>query len=263
MRGRTGGVVVAALLAFPATAAAVPDLHITEHAVPATAATGQLVEARVTVTNAGDTATESKTEIQWSATNDEGFIMDDFELRPATCPPGSEDMGGAGNICLIGTPIAPGASVTAVFSGSSRYPLSLEARASANDWGTGVTTTDTKPLTISGPVIPLPLAARITSLSLAPGRLHAGDRARLTYRLERRAQKAYVMLLRCLGASGCRRMRFVLNSVVSAPRRPGRNTLRYRLPANLEPGRYRIKLWTSERGHRDHSRSVTLRVSRA
>ena len=57
----------------------------------------------------------------------------------------------------------------------------------------------------------------------------------------------YAMLLRCIGRSGCRRPRFVLNSVVKAPGRRGRNTLRYPLPLGLEPGRYRIRLWTEER----------------
>jgi hypothetical protein len=262
MRRHTAGVVLAVLLACPATAGAVSDVRVTEHLVPATAVTGQLVEARVTVTNMGDTATESKTEIEWEATNDEGFIMSEFELRGAVCPPGSEDMGEARNLCLVGTPIAPGESVTAVFSGSSRFALALEARASVRDWGTGVSTIDTKPFTISGPTIPLPLAARITSLTLDSRVLRPGQRARLRYRLERRAKTVYAMLLRCTGRRGCRRTRFVLNSVVEAPRRRGRNTLRYPLPAGLEPGRYRIRLWTEEPGHRQHWRSVTFRVVR-
>jgi hypothetical protein len=261
MRRHTAGVVLAVLLAWPASAGAVSDVQVTEHIVPATASTGQLVEARVTVTNVGDTATESKTEIEWRATNDEGFIMSEFELSRAVCPPGSEDMGEARNLCLVGAPIAPGASVTAVFSGSSRFALALEARASVRDWGAGVFTTDTKPLTISGPTIPLPLAPRITSLTLDSTLLRPGQRARLRYRLERRAKKVYAMLLRCTGRSSCR-PRFVLNSVVAAPGRRGRNTLRYRLPAGLEPGRYRIKLWTQEPGHRQHSRSVTFRIAR-
>jgi hypothetical protein len=262
MRRHTAGVALAVLLACPASAGAVSDLRVTEHIVPATASTGQLVEARVTVTNVGDTATESKTEIEWLATNDEGFIVSEFEPSRAVCPPGSEDMGEARNLCLIGAPIAPGASVTAVFSGSSRFALELEARASVRDWGTGVSTTDTKPLTISGPTIPLPLAPRITSLTLDSTLLRPRQRARLRYRLERRAQKVFAMLLRCTGRSGCRRARFVLNSVVAAPGRRGRNTLRYALPAGLEPGRYRITLWTEERGHRRHSRSVTFRLAR-
>jgi hypothetical protein len=260
MGRRAAGVVLAVLLACPASAAAVSDVQVTEHIVPATASTGQVVEARVTVTNVGDTATESKTEIEWMATNDEGFITD-FEPIRAVCPPGSEDMGEARNLCLIGAPIAPGASVTAVFSGSSRFAAVLEARASVRDWGTGVYNTDTKPLTISGPTIPLPLAPRITSLTLASTRLRPGQRARLRYRLERRAKKVYAMLLRCTGRSSCR-PRFVLNSVVAAPRRRGRNTLRYPLPAGLEPGRYRIKLWTQEPDHRPHSRSVAFRLAR-
>jgi len=257
---RTGGAVVALLLACPATAGAVSDLRVTDHLVPSTAATGQRIEARVTVTNLGDTATESKTEIDWEATNNEGFIVPEFELGTATCPPGSEDTGGARNLCVVGAPISPGASVTAVFSGSSRFALVLEARVQVYDSGTGIYTSDTKPLTISGPTIPLPLAPRITSLTLDARRLHPGQRARLRYGLERRATKVYAMLLRCLGRSGCRRTRFVLNSVVKAPGRRGRNTLRYPLPARVETGRYRIRLWTEEPGHRQHSRSVTFRV---
>jgi hypothetical protein len=129
------GVVLLIVLAAPPTAGAAPDLRVTEHLVPATASTGEVVEARVTVTNAGDTATESKTEVEWQATNDEGFIMPDFVMRPAVCPAGSEDPGpGSTTVCLINTPIAPSASVTAVFSGSSRRALVLEARASVRDW---------------------------------------------------------------------------------------------------------------------------------
>jgi hypothetical protein len=131
-----------------------------------------------------------------------------------------------------------------------------------SDRGTGISNIDTKPFTISGATIPLPLAARITSLTLEDAFLRAGQRARLRYRLERRAKRAYAMLLRCISKTGCRRTRFVLNSVVAAPRRRGANTLRYPLPAKLEPGRYRITLWTEEPDHRDHSRSVTFRVSR-
>ena len=262
MRCRTGGVVLAALLACPATAAAVPDLQITEHLVPASARTGELVEARVTVTNLGDTATESRTEIYWDATNDEGFGVDEFEPRPAACPPGSEDTGGGANLCLIDTPIAPGTSVTAVFSGSSRRAISLQARARVTDSGNGISRTDTKPFAISGPTIPLPLAARISNLRLETDHPRPGLRARLTYRLERRAKEAHAMLLRCKGRRGCRRTEFVLNSVVNAPRRRGRNTLRYRLPSLLLPGRYRITLWTAEPEHRNHMQSVTFRVSR-
>jgi hypothetical protein len=125
-----------------------------------------------------------------------------------------------------------------------------------------VSITDTKLLTISGPTIPLPLAPRITSLTLGSNVLRPGQRARLRYRLERRAKKVYAMLLRCTGRRGCRHTRFVLNSVVEGPRRGGRNRLRYPVPAGLEPGRYRIRLWTEEPGHRDHSSSVTFRVAR-
>ena len=260
MRRQAGGVIAALLFACPATAGAVPDLRVTEHLVPATAATGQLVEARVTVTNLGDTATESRTEIYWDATNVEDGGASEFELRTAACPPGSEDTGGARNLCVIGTPIAAGESVTAVFSGSSRFALALVARATVYDSGNNIYAIDTQPLTISGPTIPLPLAPRITSLTLAGGPYRPGQRARLRYRLERRAKTVYAMLLRCRGKSGCRRTQFVLNSVVKAPGRRGRNTLRYPLPSGLEPGRYRIRLWTQERGHRQHSRSVTFRL---
>ena len=138
MRGQTCGVIAAVLLACPATAGAVPDLRVTEHVVPAAATTGQLVEARVTVTNLGDTATESTTEIDWGVTNDEGFGVSEFELRTAACPPGSEDTGGARNLCVIGAPIGPGESVTAVFSGSSRFALALEARATVYDSGNNI-----------------------------------------------------------------------------------------------------------------------------
>ena len=259
MRRRTGGVIAAVLLACPATAGAVSDLRVAQHLVQSTAATGQLVEAHVTVTNVGDTATESRTEIEWDPTDDEGGVSD-FELRKAVCPAGSEDTGGAGNLCVLGAPISPGASVTAVFSGSSRFALALQARVHVLDSGTGIYTSDTQPLTISGPTIPLPLAPRITRLTLDAVPLHPGQRARLRYRLERRAKTVYAMLLRCRGRRGCRRARFVLNSVVRAPGRRGRNTLRYPLPAGLEAGRYRIRLWTEEPGHRQHSRSVTFRL---
>ena len=213
----------------------------------------------MTVTNLGDTATESKTEIDWAATDDEGGVSE-FELRTAACPPGSENTGGARNLCVIGAPIGPGQSVTAAFSGSSRFALALTARATVYDSGNNIYAVDTQPFTISGPTIPLPLAPRITSLTLDAARLHPGQRARLRYRLERRAKTVYAMLLRCLGRSGCRRTRFVLNSVVKAPGQRGRNTLRYPLPVRLEMGRYRLRLWTEEPGHRQHSRSVTFRV---
>jgi hypothetical protein len=257
---RIGGIVLAALLACPATAGAVSDVQVTEHLVPAAARTGELIEARVTVTNLGDTATESTTEIEWQAADGEGGVSE-FELRSAVCPPGSEDTGNARNLCLIGAPIAPGASVSAVFSGSNRSAASLVARATVTDRGTGISKIDTKPFTISGATIPLPLGARITRLSLENAPLRAGQRARLRYRLERRAKHVYAMLLRCTGKRGCRRSRFVLGSVVAAGRRRGPNTLRYRLPSTLEAGRYRIRLWSEEPGRRQHSRSVTFRVT--
>ena len=255
------GVVLLIVLAAPATAGAVPDLRVTEHLVPATASTGELVEARVTVTNAGDTPNESTTEIEWQATNDEGFIMPDFVMRPAVCPAGSEDLGsGSTTACVINTPIAPGASVTAVFSGSSRRALVLEARASVRDTGTGVWNLDTKPLTISGPTLPEPAGPRVSRLTLEDRRLHPGERARLHFRLDRPAKLLYASLSRCLGRTGCRRARFVLNSVIARRGRRGRNTLRYPLRADLAPGRYRITVWAYEPFRRLIRQSVTLRV---
>ena len=104
------GVVLALPLAVPGTAGAVADLRVTEHVVPYSASTGEVV-AHVTVTKVGDTPTEAMTEIGWEATNGEGFIVDDFARRPAVCPPGAEDLGpGPGSPCHISTPIAPGAA---------------------------------------------------------------------------------------------------------------------------------------------------------
>jgi hypothetical protein len=227
MRCRTAAVVAAALLACPATAGAVSDIRITEHVVPATAATGQVVEAHVTVTNAGDTATESKTEIGWDATNDEGFGMSEFELGKAVCPPGSEDI--ERNLCLVDAPIGPGESVTAVFSGSSRFALALQARATQR---LGHRHLRHGHEAAHHHRSDHPASARCAHhrLTLDSSRLRPGQRARLRYRLERRPKTAYAMLLQCVGKSGCRRTRFVLNSVVAAPRRRGRNTLRYPLP---------------------------------
>lgn len=255
------GVVVLIVLAVPPTAGAAPDLRVTEHLVPATASTGEVVEARVTVMNAGDTSTESKTEVEWQATNDEGFIMPDFVMRPAVCPAGSEDPGpGSTTVCLINTPIAPGASVTAVFAGSSRRALVLEARASVRDWGSGVSNLDTKRLTISGPTLPEPAGPRVSRLTLEDRRLHPGERARLRFRLDRPAKQLYASLSRCLGRTGCRRARFVLNSVIARRGRRGPNTMRYPLPADLAPGRFRITVWAYEPFRRLIRQSVTLRV---
>jgi hypothetical protein len=253
-----------ALLMFPAapgTALAVPDLRVTEHLVPATAGTGEVVKASVTVTNMGDTSTESATEVEWHVTNEEGFIMPEFVMRPAVCPPGSEEPGsGSTNLCLINTPIAPGASVTAAFSGSSRRALVLEARASVRDSGTGVTNLDTQPLTISGPTLPAPTGPRVSHLTLEDRRLRPGERARLRFRLDRPAKTLYASLSRCLGRRGCRRARFVLNSVIARRGRRGPNRLRYPLPADLAPGRYRITVWAYEPFRRLIQQSVTLLV---
>jgi hypothetical protein len=263
MHGRTSGAaVLAALFAWPAAAAGAEDLQITEHVVPSAARTGELVEARVTVTNLGDTATESKTEIEWEATTHEGAIVD-FGSRPAVCPPGSEDTGRAVNLCVIPTPIAPGASVTATFSGSSRIALSLEARASVYEWNSGTTVLDRKPLEITGPTIPVPAAPRILSVSIRSTHRRAGQRQRVSYRLERQAEQVFAALVRCTTKRGCRHSQAVLNSAVSAPGKAALNTFRYRLPAKLKPGRYRIALATSEIDHRDQLRtSPVFRVTR-
>jgi hypothetical protein len=257
------GVFLLIALAAPHAAVAVPDLRVTEHLVPATAGTGEVVEARVTVTNAGDTSTESTTEIEWQATNDEGFIMPDFVMRPAVCPAGSEDSGSEPtNVCIVTAPIAPGASMTAVFSGSSRYALVLQARAIARDLGSGVSNLDTQPLTISGPTLPEPAGPRVSHLTLEARRLHPGERAQLRFTLDRPAKHLYASLSRCLGRTGCRRARFVLNSVIARRGRRGPNTMRYPLPVDLASGRYRITVWAHEAFHREIQRSVTLRVLR-
>jgi hypothetical protein len=67
MRRLPVGVALVIALAAPATAGAVPDLRVTEHLGPATASTGDVVQARVTVTNVGDTSTEVRTEVRWEA----------------------------------------------------------------------------------------------------------------------------------------------------------------------------------------------------
>jgi hypothetical protein len=271
MRRLPLAVVLVILLAAPATAAAAPDLRISEHVVPATASTGEVVQARVTVTNVGDTPTEGTTEVGWQATNEEGFIMDEFVRRPPVCPPGTEDIGpGPGTSCYISTPIAAGASVTAVFSGSSRVAISLEARASVvGPGGTGLSDHDTKPLTITGPTLPEPPGPRISDLTLEDRRLRPGERAVLRFRLDRQAKVLHAGLWRCLGTTGCRRRKFVLLSGITRTGRQGRNTLRYPLPrrgfvngafAPLAPGRYRITVWAYEPFRRQIPQSVRLRV---
>ena len=74
----------------------------------------------MTVTNVGDTPTEGRSEIGWDATDGEGFIVTDFAMREAVCPPGSAPPGpGPASICVVSSAIEPGASLTAVFAGSS------------------------------------------------------------------------------------------------------------------------------------------------
>jgi len=246
------------LLAVPATAGAVADLRVVDHVVPTTASTGDVVQARVTVMNVGDTATEASTELRWAATNDEGFINGDFVMRRPVCPPGSEDLGPGP--CLIRTPIAPGASITAVFSGSSRRAAILEARASVMDSSTGLSDRDTKPLTITGPTLPEPPGPRISRLSLEDQRLRPGERARLRFTLDRSAKTLHASLWRCLGRTGCRRAELVLNSTITRRGRRGPNTLSYPLPPGLARGRYRITLSAYEPFRRQLPRSVKFRV---
>jgi hypothetical protein len=255
------------LLAAPATAGAAPDLRISEHVVPATASTGEVVQARLTVTNVGDTPTEGNTEVDWKATDEEGFITD-FVQRPPVCPPGAAQLGSAASACYIDTPIAAGASVTAVFSGSSRVAAVLEARARV-DFGTGLSDYDTKPLTITGPTLPEPPGPRISDLTLEDRRLRPGERALLRFRLDRPAKVLRAFLSRCLGRTGCRRRQFVPNSTITRSGRRGPNTLRYPLPRRdfrlgavvpLAPGRYRITVGAYEPFRQQLFQSVRLRV---
>ena len=239
-------------------AGAVADLRIVEHVVPTTARTGDVVEARVTVTNVGDTATEAGTEVQWAATNSEGSIDADFVMRRPVCPPGSAGVGLGP--CLISTAIAPGASITARFSGSSRRAAILEARVSVTDSGTGLNQYDTKPLTITGPTLLEPPGPRISRLSLEDSVLRPGERARLRFTLDRPASPLRAGLFRCLGRTGCRRARFVIFSGITRRAKGGPNTLAYSLPAQLARGRYRITVSAYEPFHRELPRSVRLLV---
>jgi hypothetical protein len=261
MRRTPVGFVLAISLGVPGTAGAVPDLQVTEHVLPAGAGTGEVVQARVTVTNVGDTPTEGRSEIGWDATDGEGFIVTDFAMREAVCPPGSAPPGpGPASICVVSSAIEPGASLTAVFAGSSRQPLQLQARARAVAWDTGLQDVDTKPLTISGPALPEPAAPRVSRLTIENPRLRPGARALLRFRLDRAAKTLHAGLFRCRGRTGCRRVELVGNSTITRRGRSGANTLRYRLPVGLAPGRYRITVWAYEAFRRELPRSVSLRV---
>ena len=246
------------LLAVPATAGAVADLRIVDHVVPTTVSTGDVVQVRVTVTNVGDTSTEADTKVEWAATNNEGSIDPDFVMRPPVCPPGSEGVGLGP--CLISTMIAPGASITALFSGSSRRAAILEARASVMDRGTGLSHNDTKPLTITGVPLLDPPGPRITRLRLEDSLLNPGEQARLQFTLDRPAKTLHTSLFRCLGRTGCRRTQIVGFSTITRRGRRGPNALAYPLPAQLARGRYRISVWAYEPFRRTFYRSVTLLV---
>ena len=259
MRLLSLGVVLVVLLAAPAAAHAVSVLRVTEHVVPASASTGELVQARVTVTNVGDTPTEATTEVEWDAIDDQGGIIADFVMRPPVCPPGAEGLG-PGSPCLISTPIAAGASVTALFSGSSRRAAVIVARARVVDGGTGLSDHHTKALSITGPTLPEPAGPRISRLTLEDRRLRPGQRARLRFTLDRRAKTLHTSLWRCRGRTGCRRAQFVPSSTITTRGRRGPNRLAYSLPARLAPGRYRLTVWPYEAFHRLFARSVTFRV---
>jgi hypothetical protein len=261
MRALAFGLLLAIFLAVPGAAGAVPDLKVTGHVVPASVRTGELVEARVTVTNVGDTPTQVNSEISWHATNGEGFFVDGFRMREAVCPPGSAPLApGPADTCQVSSPIEPGASLTAVFAGSSRIPLALEPRARAVTGDTGLYDVDTRPLTITGPVLPEPAGPRVSGLSIKDRSLAPGARAVLRFKLNRAAKTLHAALFRCRGKAGCRRVEFVVFSGITRRGRSGANTLRYRLPADIDPGRYRITVWAYEPFHRQLPRSVTLRV---
>ena len=105
-------------------------------------------------------------------------------LPAGSAPPGP----GPASICVVSSAIEPGASLTAVFAGSSRRPLQLQARARAVAWDTGLQDVDTKPLTISGPALPEPAAPRVSRLTIEDPRLRPGARALLRFRLDRAAK---------------------------------------------------------------------------
>ena len=156
-------------LAPASPAIAVPDLQVTGHVVPAEIRTGDVLEARVTVTNVGDTATEAETVIEWRATDEEGGGFSELVMRPPVCPPGAEAPG----FCRLTAPIAPGASVTAIFSGLARAPGALQARVSVFDAGRVAYAQDMQRFTITGPALPEPAAPRVSDLSVvqaAPAR---------------------------------------------------------------------------------------------
>ena len=252
------GTALALSAVAPVAARAVSDLVITEHAVPATARTGETVQARVTVKNAGDTPTEDNTELRWEATNGEGFILGEFQMDPPVCPPGTE-LASAGT-CSIATPIAPGESVTAVFSGSTRFPGVVQARVLAYDLGTGLSTRDNRPLAITGPELPEPAGPRISRLRVDDRSSRPGERATLRFTLDRDAEEVQISLWRCLGRTGCRRVEFVLNSVKVRKGRQGQNTMTYRLPADLAPGRYWLTAGAWQAFHRQIWRSERIRI---
>jgi len=251
------GTALALAAVAPGAARAVSDLVITEHVVPATARTGETVQARVTVKNAGDTPTEDNTELRWEATNGEGFVLGEFRMDPPVCPSGTE-LASAGT-CSIATPIAPGESVTAVFSGSTRFPGVVEARVLAYDLGTGLSARDDRPLTITGPELPEPAGPRISRLRVADRSLRPGERATLRFTLDRDAE-VQISLWRCLGRTGCKRVEFVFYSVKVRQGRQGQNTTTYRLPAGLAPRRYRLTVGAWEAFHRQIWRSERIRI---
>jgi hypothetical protein len=261
MRWLALGHVLAIFFIAPATAEAVPSLQVTEHVLPVSARTGEVVQARVTVTNVGNTPTQESSEISWEATNEEGFINTAFAMRAPVCPLGSAPPGpGPGNSCQVSSPIEPGATLTAAFSGSSRTPLVLEARARVVTGDTGLSDVDTTPFTINGPALPEPPGPRVSGLTIEDRSLTPGARATLRFKLDRAAKFLHASLFKCRGKRRCRRVDLVGFSTITTRGRSGANTLRYRLPAGLAPGRYRITVWAYEAFHRQLPRSVSLRV---
>jgi hypothetical protein len=82
----------------------------------------------------------------------------------------------------------------------------------------------------------------------------------LRFRLDRATKSLHAALFKCRGKTGCPRVALVGFSTITRRGRSGANTLRYRLPAGVEPGRYRITVWAYEPFHRQLPRSVSLRV---